>query len=321
MPRPELEIVILMGIQASGKSTFYVSDFSRTHMRISLDMLNTRPREKRLLEACLNVGQSVVIDNTNPLKKDRERYILIAKDKKVKVRGYYFQPDLQKSIERNAKRDSTTKVPTGVIISRFNNIEPPSFDEGFSEIFLVKSERGKFIMEEYLEDEHQIIESKKAESRCVCVDLSRCRGSHSRAIDSLRLLAHGMKLGVSSISEKKGSHIFFEVFGDSKDHLDLFTLQALSIVNDLNNKSINIAIKISYPGVSSDSTESSIRNLAMDFKSLENLHFDKVESGFWLSKRTNMFINLKGLKSDIVGFSSALERSFGAFSVTSSLNM
>jgi hypothetical protein len=35
-----MEAVILTGIQAAGKSTFYQERFSGTHVRINLDMLN-----------------------------------------------------------------------------------------------------------------------------------------------------------------------------------------------------------------------------------------------------------------------------------------
>jgi len=35
------DAVIFTGIQASGKSTFYKEQFSRTHIRINLDMLRT----------------------------------------------------------------------------------------------------------------------------------------------------------------------------------------------------------------------------------------------------------------------------------------
>jgi hypothetical protein len=43
------QAVIFIGVQASGKSTFYMDRFFRTHMRINLDMLHTRNRERLLL--------------------------------------------------------------------------------------------------------------------------------------------------------------------------------------------------------------------------------------------------------------------------------
>ena len=48
-----MEAVILVGIQASGSSTFYAQRFADTHVRISRDLLGTRARERQLLEECL----------------------------------------------------------------------------------------------------------------------------------------------------------------------------------------------------------------------------------------------------------------------------
>ena len=65
MPQP----VILIGLQASGKSSFYLHRFFNTHVRINLDMQRTRHREKLIFEARLAAKQSVVIDNTNPTER------------------------------------------------------------------------------------------------------------------------------------------------------------------------------------------------------------------------------------------------------------
>ena len=55
-----MEAVIFIGIQATGKSTFYKERFSDTHARINLDMLKTRHREDTLLDACIHTRMSVV---------------------------------------------------------------------------------------------------------------------------------------------------------------------------------------------------------------------------------------------------------------------
>ncbi|MGR8932791.1 MAG: hypothetical protein ACU837_00190 [Gammaproteobacteria bacterium] len=85
------EIVIFIGIQASGKSSFYRERYFRTHVRINLDMLKTRHREFCLIQTCLETGQALVIDNNNPNRAVRERYIQLAKAKRFRVVGYYFQ--------------------------------------------------------------------------------------------------------------------------------------------------------------------------------------------------------------------------------------
>jgi predicted kinase len=70
-----VEAVVFIGVQASGKSSFYRERFFDTHLRINLDMLKTRHRERMLLRACIEAGQSFVVDNTNPSVEERARYI------------------------------------------------------------------------------------------------------------------------------------------------------------------------------------------------------------------------------------------------------
>lgn len=48
-----MEVIILIGIQGSGKSSFYKARFADTHVRINLDMLKTRHREKLFFDACV----------------------------------------------------------------------------------------------------------------------------------------------------------------------------------------------------------------------------------------------------------------------------
>jgi predicted kinase len=84
-----MELVIFIGIQATGKSSFYRDRFFRTHIRVNLDMLKTRHREQIIFQACLEGKQSLVIDNTNPTIQDHDRYISIAKEHNFRIIGYY----------------------------------------------------------------------------------------------------------------------------------------------------------------------------------------------------------------------------------------
>ena len=63
-----MELIIFIGCQASGKSTFFKRYFSDTHIRLNLDMLKTRHRERILFQACLAAKQKCVVDNTNPIQ-------------------------------------------------------------------------------------------------------------------------------------------------------------------------------------------------------------------------------------------------------------
>ena len=65
-----MESVIFIGIQASGKTTFYKNHFFDTHIRISLDQLNTKNKQNRFLQACFDTQSKFVIDNTNPPRQE-----------------------------------------------------------------------------------------------------------------------------------------------------------------------------------------------------------------------------------------------------------
>ena len=46
-----MEALIFSGIQASGKSMLFKAHFADTHVRINLDMLRTRHRQRLLISA------------------------------------------------------------------------------------------------------------------------------------------------------------------------------------------------------------------------------------------------------------------------------
>jgi predicted kinase len=144
-----MEVVIFMGIQGSGKSTFYKQRFFRTHIRINLDMLKTRYREKSLVGACLHAKQSFVIDNTNPTAEDRLRYIPIAKQHDFTVIGYFFSPDFEESVARNQARDKSEQVPLIAIKSTSNRFESPSYTEGFDRLYQVSLRDNHFFVEDF----------------------------------------------------------------------------------------------------------------------------------------------------------------------------
>lgn len=133
-----MEIVIFIGMQASGKSTFYKEHFFRTHIRINLDMLKTRGKERTLIDACMKAKQSFVVDNTNPTVEDRKSYIEAARGAGAKVVGYYFRSDIVECIERNNARISKERVPIIALRRTHLKLQPPTYDEGFDELYHVK---------------------------------------------------------------------------------------------------------------------------------------------------------------------------------------
>lgn len=142
-----MECVIFVGIQASGKSTFYRERFFQTHMRINLDMLRTRNRENLFIQASLEAKQPFVIDNTNPTMVERQKYIGYAKEHRFKVIGYFFEPDYALSLERNEKRTGKERIPEVALKSTLKKMQPPSYREGFDELYTVSSTGGHFFVE------------------------------------------------------------------------------------------------------------------------------------------------------------------------------
>jgi predicted kinase len=148
-----MEAVIFIGIQATGKSTFYKHNFFKTHIRINLDMLKTRSRETIFLEACVKAKQSFVVDNTNATVTDRSKYISVAKAADFKVVGYYFQSNIHEAVLRNGKREGKECIPLVGIKSTHAKLQLPDFSEGFDELYYVSiSKENEFIVEEWKND-------------------------------------------------------------------------------------------------------------------------------------------------------------------------
>ncbi|MGC3967614.1 MAG: ATP-binding protein [Pirellulales bacterium] len=144
-----MELALLIGVQASGKSTFCRDRLFMTHVRINLDMLRTRHRERQLLETCLRIGQRFVVDNTNATKSEREPYIAAAKAAHFRVVGYYFQSVIQDCRRRNEQRPAEYRVPPAGLLGTYAKLELPSRDEGFDELYYVKLSADGFAVEDW----------------------------------------------------------------------------------------------------------------------------------------------------------------------------
>ena len=139
-----MQLVLLIGIPASGKSTFYVREFVDTHVRINLDMLKTRHRERLLLNACLEAKQPVVVDNTNVTAESRATYIKAGRAAGFEVVGYYFRSVIAESLERNARRDR--QVPERGVVGMASRLEQPGLGEGFDVLHYVRTAGDAFLV-------------------------------------------------------------------------------------------------------------------------------------------------------------------------------
>lgn len=142
-----MEAVIFVGIQGSGKSSFYRQQFFDTHVRISLDVLRTRHREQLLFAACLAAKQPFVVDNTNPLLRDRARYIEPARKAGFRVVAYFFETSLADAVRRNNQRGGKQKIPVPAIAGTLQKLQVPTLEEGYDEVHKVTlSPEGCFVV-------------------------------------------------------------------------------------------------------------------------------------------------------------------------------
>ena len=142
-------IFILIGIQASGKTTFYREYFSDFDI-VSLDIIKTRKKEDKTINEIINSSKNFVIDNTNPTIEERKKYIDIAQQNGYKTVGVYFRSSVDECLKRNSKRENN--VPLKGILTTAKKLEQPSYSENFDELYYVKIENNKFIVSKWNEE-------------------------------------------------------------------------------------------------------------------------------------------------------------------------
>lgn len=83
-------LFIMIGLPGSGKSSF-VQRILPHCRHISLDRLHKRPREERTFLQALSEQVDIVIDNTNPTRHDRQRYMPQASKAGYRIVGYFMR--------------------------------------------------------------------------------------------------------------------------------------------------------------------------------------------------------------------------------------
>jgi predicted kinase len=135
------ELVIFVGLQGSGKSTYYREHFAATHVHVSKDLMkNARDRDSKqllMVEKALAEGKAVVVDNTNPSPAVRAPLIVAARRMGARVVGYYFDVPVRVALERNRGRQGKERVPDVAVFVTAKKLVPPKFEEGFDEIHVV----------------------------------------------------------------------------------------------------------------------------------------------------------------------------------------
>lgn len=132
------EAVIFVGLPGSGKTTYFEKYFAATHTHVSRDVQRTAEQEAALLRECLRSGRSFVVDNTNTMHATRAPYIQQAKAAGFRVRAYFFDTPTRTAIGRNNHRKDKKPIPVPAILRAAKQLEPPSLEEGFDEVRIIK---------------------------------------------------------------------------------------------------------------------------------------------------------------------------------------
>ena len=149
-PRPPKGIVVLaIGLPGSGKSTW----FKRHNIvPLSSDMVRSLlfddVREQRFQDLVFSNLRSMLkarliakrpmnyVDATNLTPQERAHWVKLAKDYKYEVQAVFFDVPLEVCVERHQRRDRV--VPEDAMRRMAAKLKPPSFQEGFSKITVVR---------------------------------------------------------------------------------------------------------------------------------------------------------------------------------------
>lgn len=142
-------IYVLCGIPASGKTTLakYLSEKfnAKIHSWDDIDGANSNPdsinttRAKWIenIKKDLDIGNNVICDGMNILSEKRVCLINEFKNYNCPKILYVMTTPLEECIKRNAQRIGQARLPNFVLEQSQEIYEPPSYSEGWDEIYMV----------------------------------------------------------------------------------------------------------------------------------------------------------------------------------------
>jgi len=137
------ELIVFIGLPAAGKSTYYREHYANTHIHVSKDLMpKTRRSDARQMmeiETALAAGKSVVVDNTNPSAAVRAPLIALGGRYGARIIACYFDAEVKTALVRNRLREGAARVPDVAIFATRKKLVPPSIEEGFDEVMVVKT--------------------------------------------------------------------------------------------------------------------------------------------------------------------------------------
>ena len=148
--RPPKGIVVLaIGLPGSGKSSWFkrhsVAPLSSDMVR---SLLFDDVREQRFQDLVFSNLRSMLkarliakrpmnyVDATNLTPQERQHWIKLAKDYNYEVHAVFFDVPLEVCVERHQRRDRV--VPEDMMRRMAAKLKPPSFQEGFAKITVVR---------------------------------------------------------------------------------------------------------------------------------------------------------------------------------------
>ncbi|CAN9511093.1 unnamed protein product [Ophioblennius macclurei] len=138
------EVIVAVGYPASGKSSFFNTHVvPKGYAYVNRDTLGSWQSCVSHCERALKEGRSVAVDNTNPDKESRKRYLDVAKAAGVPCRCFNFSASLELAKHNNRFREMApsetkhAKVSDIVFHSYKKHFEAPTLSEGFSEILQI----------------------------------------------------------------------------------------------------------------------------------------------------------------------------------------
>ena len=134
---------MMVGLQGAGKSTWVGEHLAGSHTVVSKDHWpNARHREarqQRVVAGLLATGASVVVDNTSPSPAERAPLVALARAAGVPARAVFLDVPLETCRARNEARHGAARVPLVGLYSAAARLVPPTGDEGFADVTVVRS--------------------------------------------------------------------------------------------------------------------------------------------------------------------------------------